>query len=60
MYLDFELDPADTPLYAVIRIIRSTGARWIEHIVTDPAQPERLARIIDGYVLQITRTADYR
>jgi len=60
MYLDFELNPAEAPLYLVIRTIRSTGARWIEHIVTDHAQADKLARVIGGYVLQIERTADYR
>ena len=60
MYLPYELDPRDTELYLVIVPARTTGARQIEHIVTDREHAASLARIHHGYVLEINRIADYR
>lgn len=60
MYLPIELDPQDATIYAVVIKVRSTGARQIEHIVTDPDQARRLAEINHGFVLEIKNVADYR
>lgn len=60
MYLPIELDPRDTPRYAVIVPVRATGARQIEHIVTDRSHATDLARIHHGYVIELNTVADFR
>jgi len=60
MYLPYELDPQGTTQYAVIVPVRATGARQIEHIVTDLEHATNLARIHHGYVIQLATVADFR
>jgi len=60
MNLPLELDPQDSPLYAVVRIIRATGSRRIELLTGDLTRAEREAADEGGYVLEINRVADYR
>lgn len=60
MYLLAELDPDNAPKYLVVRVLHTTGARLIEHIVSDINEAERLARMCGGYVLEIDNVADYR
>lgn len=60
MYLPSELEPKDTTLYAVVVVRRATGARHIEHIVEDESHALQLAEIVEGFVLEIDKIADYR
>ena len=60
MYLPAEFDPAEAPMYLVVRNVRTTGARVILNIVGDLTRAEELARNARGYVLEIDRVADFR
>lgn len=60
MYLPHEIDPVDETLHLVIVPTRATGAREIHTITTDPAHANRIADLVNGYVLAVTRTADHR
>lgn len=60
MYLPYELDPQDTTQYAVVRIVRSTGAREI--LATTPLREaaETAAGDVGGYVIELRIAADFR
>src|SRR6185312_4674884 len=57
MYLPYELNPVDRPKYAVISVVRTTGARFIEHIVDDPHHAAGLAKVHGGYVVELSIAA---
>lgn len=60
MNLPLELDPTETRHYAVLYVARATGSRRITLITPDRAFATEEARKIDGYVLEISRIADFR
>lgn len=60
MHLPLEYDPGDRPLYLVVTIARSTGAREATTLTHDRQQALDLARATHARVIEINVTADYR
>ena len=60
MYLPGELDPVDTPRYAVIHVVRTTGAREITHIYASKDAAIGVARAAGDFVIELRTVADYR
>jgi hypothetical protein len=60
MYLPIELDPVDATRYAVVHIVRTTGAREIVYISTDLEAAAGVARAGGDLLIQLSTIEDFR